>query len=126
MAQAREELTDELMQALGDDGFFALTEAYGGTRLYVPGNPDRSELPAAIGHDNAIRLSNLFPGGYIRVPLAREFRAARYRDGGASNRDIARRLGITEGGVDRLFQRRLSRQPELKKSKKDPRQTELF
>lgn len=121
-----DDLTSELMAALGEDGFFRLTEAHGGTRLYVPEDPARSELPSTIGFDNTFRLSKLFPGGYIRVPLAREFRAIRYRNNGTSNRDIARKLGITESGVDNLIRRVRNKEPGKIRAKKDPRQIDMF
>lgn len=121
-----EDLTAELMNALGEDGFFLLVEAHAGTRLYIPGNIDRSELPAAIGADNAAKLSRLFPGGYIRVPLARTFRALRYRQSGASNADVARRLGLTESGVEQLFSRARKVDPDKVRRPRDPRQTDLF
>lgn len=117
------ELTDELMDALGEEGFLALTEAHGGVRLYVPKDALGSQLSSEIGTDHAARLSKLFPGGYIRVPLAREFRARHYRSCGDSNSMIARRLGLTEAGVDKLF----SRSPKpIGGRKKDPRQIEMF
>jgi DNA-binding NarL/FixJ family response regulator len=121
-----EDLVGELMTTLGDDGFFALVEAHAGMRLYVPADPARSELPQAIGYDHAARLSKVFPGGYIKVPLAREFRALRYREAGLGNRDIARKLGLTESGVERLFGRVRKTHPKRGDRRKDPRQTEMF
>lgn len=121
----RGDLTEELLDLLGEDGLFRLAEAHGGTRLYVPGNIDRSELPAQIGIDNAARLSNLFPGGYIRVPLARVLRAKRYRENGESNAQIARRLGLTEHGVQRLLSRQRKREGRPGKPS-DDRQSDLF
>ncbi|MCY1669320.1 sigma factor-like helix-turn-helix DNA-binding protein [Rhizobium sp. SL86] len=121
-----EDLTQELKDTLGDDGFFRLVEVHAGVRLYIPSDPDRSELPAAIGADAAVRLSKMFPGGYIRVPLAREFRAVRYHKAGATNREIAKRLGLTEGGVDRLLKRARAKKLVERKTRKDPRQIEMF
>lgn len=120
------DLTDELMLLLGDDGFFTLTEAYGGTRLYVPGDIGRSGLPETIGAENAARLSNSFPGGYIRIPLARWFRAGRYRQSGMSNRDIARKLGLTESSIDDMFRKLKRLEPGRHLPQKDPRQIDLF
>jgi len=121
-----EDLTNDLLALLGDDGFYALVEAHAGVRLYVPSDPDRSELPSTIGVDGAYRLAKAYPGGYIRVPLAREFRARRYVDAEMSNRDIARRLGLTESGVERLLKRARKREPLQPRRKKDPRQIEMF
>ncbi|MGC4407541.1 winged helix-turn-helix transcriptional regulator [Rhizobium rosettiformans] len=121
-----EDNVGELMTALGDDGFFALVEAHAGVRLYVPEDLARSELPKAIGFENAARLSKLYPCGYIKVPLARPFRALRYREAGMSNRDIARRLGLTESGVEKLLKRARTANPGRGGKPKDPRQLELL
>lgn len=121
-----EDNVGELMETLGDEGFFALVEAHAGMRLYVPADPGRSELPQTIGFDHAARLSKLYPGGYIKVPLAREFRALRYREAGLGNRDIARRLGLTESGVERLLRRARSANPGRGGKPTDPRQMDLF
>jgi hypothetical protein len=124
----REELIDELISILGEDGFFALTEAYAGIRLYVPGNPNNSDLPGTLGLDYSIRLSKRYPGSYIRVPMARAFRAVRHRERGATNREIALRLGVREDSVEKLFRRGYQRDPEhfKKRSRKDPRQLDLL
>lgn len=97
----------ELETLLGEVAFVRLAEAFGGTRLYVPTNitPDH-EIAAAIGIDAAKALSARLAPDVIRVPLAREQRALHYRALGRSNAQIARSLGITETGVDRLFKRR--------------------
>lgn len=121
-----DDFTLDLLSTLGEDDFFALVEAHAGVRLYVPADPARSELPATIGIDAAYRLAKAYPGGYIRVPLAREFRARRYVDAGMSNRDIARRFGMSESGVERLLKRARKREPLKSRRKVDPRQIEMF
>ncbi|EHS51513.1 hypothetical protein PDO_1904 [Rhizobium sp. PDO1-076] len=121
-----EDFVGDLKQALGDDGFFALVEAHAGMRLYVPADPGRSELPTTIGLETASRLSKVYPGGYIKVPLAREFRALRYREAGLGNRDIARRLGLTETGLEKLMKRARTANPERGTKPKDTRQMDLF
>lgn len=121
-----EDLTLDLLSTLGEDGFFFLVEAHAGVRLYVPSDPERSELSSTIGVDAAYRLAKAYPGGYIRVPLAREFRARRYVDAEMSNRDIAKRLGLTESGVERLLKRARKREPLKSRRKTDPRQMEMF
>lgn len=121
-----EDLTLDLLSTLGEDGFFSLVEAHAGVRLYVPSDPERSELSSTIGVDAAYRLAKAYPGGYIRVPLAREFRARRYVDAEMSNRDIAKRLGLTESGVERLLKRARKREPLKSRRKTDPRQMEMF
>nr|WP_223215568.1 sigma factor-like helix-turn-helix DNA-binding protein [Agrobacterium deltaense] len=103
-----------------------MVEAHAGVRLYIPSDPERSELSSTIGVDAAYRLAKAYPGGYIRVPLAREFRARRYVDAEMSNRDIAKRLGLTESGVERLLKRARKREPLKSRRKTDPRQIEMF
>ena len=96
----------ELLALLGEDGFIALAQAFGGTRLSIPQEIDREhEIYQAVGEKNAARLAERYAGGQIRVPLARERRARHYRAGGLSNAKIARRLGMSETGIDKLFAR---------------------
>lgn len=120
------DLTNELVDLLGEDDFVVLAEKFGGTRLFVPGDIRRSELPAALGDTVAQRLSNLYRGSYIRVPLAREIRAARYRQAGMTNRDIARNLGITETSVNKLVRRGRTAKPEAFAKRQDPRQLSIL
>lgn len=98
-----ERLSGELLHLLGAEDFLKLVERYGGTRLYVSG-AGRS-LSRALGRAGAQALASRYQGSYIRVPLARSFRARTYRESGLSNAEIARRLGVTETGVDKIFAR---------------------
>lgn len=96
----------ELQTLIGVKAFVRLAEAFGGTRLYVPTSIDPNhEIVIAIGEDAARKLVERLAPDVIKVPLARELRARHYRANGQSNAQIARRLGITETGVERLFQR---------------------
>jgi DNA-binding NarL/FixJ family response regulator len=96
----------ELVALIGESALIALAEAFGGTRLYVPATLDDSHrIVRAIGPDAAQALCRQFGPATIRVPLAREPRAVRYRSEGLSNARIAARLGLTEGGVSGLFKR---------------------
>ena len=96
----------ELMAMLGEHGFIALAQAFGGTRLSIPQQIDREhEIYEAVGEKNAARLADRYAGAQIRVPLARDARARHYRAGGLSNAKIARRLGMSETGVEKLFAR---------------------
>lgn len=98
---------DTLRRIMGDDGFLALTEAYGGLRTFIP-SIDRlrgTKLCDDITFQHAEKLSRVFPSTAIPVPLAREFRARMYLDKGYSNRKIARLLGITENGIVKMKQR---------------------
>lgn len=114
-------LTEVLLRLLGPAGMVALAEARGGTRLYV--RADGASLAAEIGAESAQKLASRYAGFYIRVPLARELRARHYRAAGCSNADIARRLGMSETGVDKLFNA-MPNKPV--KGSGDPRQGDLF
>lgn len=100
------ELSNELKALLGEDGFVALAQSFGGTRLYVPTSIEADhEIAQAIGADAAKLLSRHYSPDTIRVPLARNERARHYRARGLSNAQIARKLGMAETGVDKLFAR---------------------
>lgn len=104
------ELSNDLKLLLGEASFVALAQAFGGTRLYVPSNiPADHEITQAIGAEAADLLSRRYSPATIRVPLARNERASHYRALGMSNAAIARKLGMTETGVDKLFSRMASR-----------------
>lgn len=99
-------LTADLLAILGEDAFLRLAEEFGGTRLYVPTTiREDSDLARAIGMTAAQRLASMFAPTAIRVPLARHERAVRLRAQGLSNARIARKLGMTETGVEKLFDR---------------------
>lgn len=118
-------LSAVLLDLLGTAGFVRLAEAKGGTRLYVPAAAkDENELTGIVGHEAANALTRRYAGNYIRVPLAREHRARHYRRAGASNAEIARRLGMSESGVDRLFHAMPNKPAKGKWV--DPRQADLF
>lgn len=117
-------LVAELIDLLGEEALIRLAEEHAGIRLYIPSNPERSQLVKTLGADIANKLSRRYGGDYISVPLVRELRARLYRQHhGLSNAGIARKLGITESGVERLFQR--SPVKYLAK-KSDDRQIEMF
>jgi len=99
-------LTANLKALLGERSFVALAEAFGGTRLYIPHTitPDH-EIARAIGFELAVKLSKRYAPDTLRVPLAREDRAVHYRANGLSNVQIARKLGMTEAGIDQMFGR---------------------
>ncbi|WP_319519655.1 sigma factor-like helix-turn-helix DNA-binding protein [uncultured Martelella sp.] len=118
----RRDMEAELRGALGDDAFMHLIERVGGIRFYVPHDPQKSADKEALGTDILYRLSDLYPGEHIKVPLARRFRADRYRLQGLSHADIARRLGMSESGVYKL----LRASPKPPKPKKPSRQMDLF
>lgn len=113
----------EIITLIGEEGLIRLAEEHGGIRLYVPKNSEQSQLCATVGSDITSRLTRRYAGDYIRVPLVRDLRARHYRELGLSNAQIARKLGLTEKGVERLFRR----QPvEYRRPKVDDRQFEMF
>jgi len=103
-------LTDQLKDILSEEAFALMAQELGGTRVYVPSRlSDDNEIVQAIGRASAEALSKALSGATIRMPLARHERALYWRGQGLSNSRIARKLGITEGGIDRLFARTLNR-----------------
>ena len=103
----------ELQELIGEEALVRLAEAFGGTRLFVPVKiTARHEIAKAVGLDAAKTLSARLAPDVIRVPLARELRARHYRAAKLSNAQIARKLGITETGVDKLFARVVKRRDE--------------
>lgn len=111
-----------LLALLGPDALIRLAECHGGTRLYVPIQED-SALASEIGPEAAGKLAARYGRDYIRVPLARELRARHYRAQGLSNKEIAVRLGMTQGGIEQLFHA-MPKKPI--KGSGDPRQGDLF
>ena len=119
-------LTAHLRAILGDDGFVRLCEALGGTRVYVSWRlGDDGEVVQAVGREAADKLSREFAPATIRVPLAHRERALHHRAQGLSDVQIARRLGMTENGVGKLFKRQPNL-PDRPGSAKQPSQLDLF
>ncbi|NVM42747.1 hypothetical protein HWX16_20755 [Ochrobactrum intermedium] len=107
MARPDFSIEQELLEYLGEDDFFKLVENFAGTRLFVaslktnkPANIERK-----VNRKSAEILNRYYGGSYISVPMARSFRAARYRKQGLSNSRIAVKLGMTESGVEHIFRR---------------------
>ena len=99
-------LTDQLLEAIGEEALIALANEFAGTRIYVPVTiRDSQRITKAIGREAADKLSFRFAPASIRVPLLRELRARHFRAAGLSNPKIAVRLGLTETGVQKLFRR---------------------
>lgn len=92
------------MQILGETDFIRLCQELGGTRVYIPYKcREGSDLVDAVGEAACEKLSRALAPATIRVPLARRERALFYRAQDLSNAKIARKLGITETGVNRIF-----------------------
>lgn len=120
-------LLTHLRSVLGEEGFVRFCQALGGTRVYVPyRHRDDSDIVAAIGREAAEALSKALAPATIRVPLARRERALYFRAvEGLSNAGIARRLGITESGVNKLFAREADL-PDKAGSGRSPAQLSLL
>lgn len=99
------QLTDELKALLGADGFVRLAEAFGGERLEVPKVSDGSRLEETMGSMVAARLCERYGSRRISVPLARAERAHRYLEAGMGRREVAKALGLTRSGLNRMLDR---------------------
>ena len=120
-----ERLEDELLALLGAEDFIRLVEAYGGERRYIPKSETGTEISGKLGEGVAAQLAKRFGGDELSIPLARGFRARQYRADRLNNREIAKRLGISVNGVEKLFRRRPAARPPRRRQA-DPRQTDLF
>lgn len=95
-------IIDRLRELLGDKDCIQLLELTAGTRIFVS-KPDT--LGERFGDRIAEKLYEQFGREYLKVPLARQFRVEYYHSRGCSMAQIARLIGITEGGVDRILSR---------------------
>ena len=96
----------QIIDLIGESDALLLFEEFGGLRLYIPNvRPEASNLCSVITQEAVEKLTQEWGGNYIKLPLAREFMAVRYLSEGRSVRYIAKRLGLTESGVNRMFQR---------------------
>lgn len=96
----------ELIEAIGKVAALSLSEAFGGTRLYVPLSlKDNHSIVRAIGRKSADLLSQRFAPDIIRIPLLIELRDTRFKHERRTNAWIARTLVMTEGGVERVVKR---------------------
>lgn len=93
-----------LTDLIGAEAALVLIEAHGGTRLYIPQEPNQGmAIAREIGLPAARALAARYGRDWIAVPLARNWRARLYRQRGDSYREIARRLGLTESAVSRIL-----------------------
>lgn len=97
------DLQKELLNLLGEDGYLSLIEAYGGLRLYVPANYAQTKLEDRLDKKYVKKLSEFYRGDTICVPLDRHYRISRYRLRGMTIRTIARKLCMTESGVEKAL-----------------------
>ena len=93
-----------LTDAIGAEATLRLIEEHGGTRLYVPKEPNQgTPIAHLVGLVGAQRLASAFGGDYLKVPLAKNWRVRLYRARGDSYSAIARRVGMTESAVGRIL-----------------------
>jgi hypothetical protein len=105
-----------LAERIGARATLALIEAEGGHPLHIPKSANQgSKLARLIGLEPARALVAWRGGEYVKIPLARHWRIRIRRSMGATYRQIARDLGITEKAVhDNLHAARLTHpQPDL-------------
>lgn len=104
----RGNITENLRSMLGDEQFLSLLENYAGTRLFIPAyQGDRTHVIDGLTAEASQELADVYGGLYLRVPLARDFRAETYRARGLTVTQIAMKLGITERGAERLLARQM-------------------
>ncbi|MEA3264171.1 MAG: hypothetical protein U9R07_11890 [Pseudomonadota bacterium] len=116
----------ELQAILGEEGFVRLCQELGGTRLYVAYEmKDGHDAVEALGREMADKLSRALAPATIRIPLAKRERALFYRRQGLSDAKIARKLGMTENGVGKLFGREADL-PDRPGRGKEPAQLSLI
>lgn len=99
------DIEQELIEYLGEDDFFKLVENFAGTRLYVSSlaTSRMTMIEKHIGRKVAEVMNRYYGGATLDMPLARKFRARRYRQQGMSNRQVALRLGLREDAVEKIF-----------------------
>jgi len=120
------QLALHLQGILGEEGFVRLCQELGGTRVYIAYTMrDDSDVVDAVGRELADKLSRALAPATIRVPLARRERALFYRRQGLSDARIARKLGMTENGVGKLFAREAGL-PDRPGKGKEPAQLSLI
>ena len=79
------------VKALGPAGALDFFLSFGGSQIYLPKtHSSRSKAAKEIGADTVARLAEALGDGYIKVPLARQWIAARLRAKGESDNEIAR------------------------------------
>lgn len=95
---------------VGEDAAIALAKARGGRAVWIPKYPKPdSELSKIVGHQNALKISDLCGMGNIMVPCGnfggmagRRARAKELLQTGMSHSDIAARLDVTTRTVERV------------------------
>ncbi len=90
----------DLVRLIGEPMALRLIELHGGARVAIATRPDPAHVLAQqLSPEAEAALVAAWPGAYIKVPLARMWRAAVYHQQGLTTRMIARRLGVYEEAV---------------------------
>ena len=93
-----------LSRVIGASATLRLVEGHGGVALYIPHEVNQSSpLARMIGLDAARQLSAAYGGERRVVPFLRWWRISVERSRGLSDRDIARKMMMTEAAVSRLL-----------------------
>lgn len=92
-----------LIGLIGKDEAFALVGAFSGRRLFIPRRTEGTKLRDAISAAAAGIMAAQFGGLYLKIPLARQWRAAVYRERGMSWSGIATAIGCSESAVGRYL-----------------------
>lgn len=126
MMRGQAYLKVHLHAILGDEGFVRFIQALGGKRVYFSYTfGDDSDVIQAVGRASADKLSRALAPATLRIPLARRERALAYRKQGMSDAAIARKLGVTENAVGKIWKREVGLQ-ERGRSAKSAGQLDLF
>jgi hypothetical protein len=99
---ARPSMLQNLIDLIGHDAATALIAAFGGTRVYIPQNPEPADLLSeVIGHRPACALAQIFGGDRLEVPNPppRRMRILELRRKGLTINAIARTLACTRRRV---------------------------
>ena len=101
----RRNLEAELLELIGEQALFDLTEAYGGLDTIIPHEAHGSNLAQAIGNEAAAMMSRAYTGEQMSIPIARDFRMREWLRRGQSKKWVAKHLGVSESAVYRTIKR---------------------
>ncbi|NIX75404.1 hypothetical protein [Microvirga terricola] len=103
-----------LIDLIGEEKILAFIEHFAGQRIYVPRSiSEQAEITTIVGAEAALALATEYGGGYLTVPVAREWRVLVYKSQNLSYRYIAKRAGTSEGNVWRILDKNDATQSQL-------------
>ena len=105
-------LLAQLLDTIGEEATTDLIASFGGTRLYVPHEPEAGDqLSASIGVTAAKALARVYGGDRVDLPnpTPRRFRIVALRSAGLNVDAIARKLGCTRRRVFQVLAEARSR-----------------